>query len=353
MPSNRLTRDIKPYEYLRTGDDTKSSEIRRSWGLGNGEPLPESTYRGNRRAAPLYTGKQWVGGVDYRFRPVTDAMSYLMRKHDYMPTDGNWGGNRRKVRGGNTWSTHAFLCAVDTHAPQNPMSRSFVTDMPPALIEDWLSIRTVDGSERAVLWGGFWRTADAMHVNANVEPAALAGGVRCADGTVFEIGGPRTDGPLREAAGSNVVVSLGSKSDAVFRIQRLLVEEGLLEITDVDGAFGPITETAVIRWQQTIGVDDDGIWGPGTEAATREYVAGRDSTEKPAAAPPSPDGNPPRHRHRRLPNGVGSPAREHRAAPLVGTTRRRARHRVGDRGDAPSDPGRSGALGPGVVGEGA
>lgn len=285
MPSNKLTRDIRPYQHLRTTDDTPSKEIRRAWGKGDGEPHDQTQYTRNRRSAPIYTGQQWVGGVDYRFRPVTDAMSYLMRRHAYVPVLGNWGGFRRKVRGGTNWSTHAFLCAVDTHAPQNPMSKTFVTDMPVALIEDWLSIKTVDGNHRAVMWGGFWARSDAMHVNANTPPDALLKGVRCSDGTVFTIGGGVNPTPTRPTITG--VYGIGSKAGHVFEIQRLLITQGHLPAGADDGAFGPATEAAVAAWQKRLGLTADGIWGPATEAATRQRIEA-DKTKPPAEPPVDP-----------------------------------------------------------------
>lgn len=271
MSSNRLTRDIGPYLDLKPSDDRSPTQIRLWWGVGNGSPLPEDDYQRVRVAAPIYTGAQWLGGVHKAYRCVTDAMSHDMARLKYVPVDGNWGGARRKVSGSNAWSSHAFLCATDTHAPQNPMSSSFVTDMPPELIEAWLSIRTVATGERALVWGGFWGRPDAMHTNANCSPSVLAQGVRTRDGSVFSpyAGG----GPTLVIGGDTGVYALGSKAPQVREVQRLLVHAGLLPVGGDDGVFGPHTEEAVRRWQQQINITPDGVWGPTTESATRKALA--------------------------------------------------------------------------------
>lgn len=275
MSSNRLTRDIRPYLDLKPSDDRSSTQVRLWWGVGNGSPLPEDEYNRVRVAAPIYTGAQWLGGVHKAYRCVTDAMSHDMARLRYVPVDGNWGGARRKVAGSNSWSTHAFLCATDTHAPQNPMSSAFVTDMPPELIEAWLSIRTVATNERVLMWGGFWSRPDAMHTNANCSPSVLAQGVRTRDGSVFSSYGDK--GPTLIIGGDTGVYALGSKAAQVREIQRLLIHAGLLPVRSDDGEYGPFTEEAVRRWQNQIGVTPDGVWGPATEAATRKALAATSS----------------------------------------------------------------------------
>lgn len=269
MTSNRPTRDITPFLDLRPSGDRAPGQIRMWWGVGNGNPLSEADYGRVRVSAPIYTGKQWLGGVHQAWRCVTDAMSHDMARLDYLPVDGNWGGARRQVRGGSVWSTHAFLCATDTYAPANPMSSTFSTDMPPELIEAWLSIRSVSTGERVLVWGGFWQRPDPMHTNANVPPSVLAQGVRTSDGAVFEAFG---DGPPLVIGGDTGVYALGSKAEQVFNIQRLLIHAGLLPEGADDGSYGPKTEEAVRRWQRQIHVTPDGVWGPATEAATRKAL---------------------------------------------------------------------------------
>lgn len=57
---------------------------------------------------------------------------------------------------------------------------------------------------------------------------------------------------------------IGSTGDKVREIQKIV---GVSQ----DGVFGPITETAVKQWQSNLGIISDGIWGPATEQATHDF----------------------------------------------------------------------------------
>ncbi len=73
-----------------------------------------------------------------------------------------------------------------------------------------------------------------------------------------------------------VLLQIGSTGDDVKRVQRSIVRDGyrsaandlgLSGAEDVDGVFGPRTDTAVRRFQLTRGLTVDGIVGPLTWAA--------------------------------------------------------------------------------------
>jgi peptidoglycan hydrolase-like protein with peptidoglycan-binding domain len=73
-----------------------------------------------------------------------------------------------------------------------------------------------------------------------------------------------------------VLLQVGSTGDDVKRVQRSIVRDGYRSAAndlglggseDVDGIFGPRTDTAVRRFQQTRGLTVDGIVGPITFAA--------------------------------------------------------------------------------------
>ncbi len=73
-----------------------------------------------------------------------------------------------------------------------------------------------------------------------------------------------------------MLLQLGSSGDDVERVQRSIVRDGYRSAAndlglggaeDVDGVFGPRTDTAVRRFQQTRGLVVDGIVGPITWAA--------------------------------------------------------------------------------------
>ncbi len=71
------------------------------------------------------------------------------------------------------------------------------------------------------------------------------------------------------AAGSDMpVLRLGDANDAVYNLQVELKKRGFYQ-ADVDGSFGSDTKSAVIAFQQAIGIEDDGIVGLGTWQALR------------------------------------------------------------------------------------
>jgi peptidoglycan hydrolase-like protein with peptidoglycan-binding domain len=59
------------------------------------------------------------------------------------------------------------------------------------------------------------------------------------------------------------VWKVGSTGDKVRDIQKIV---GVAQ----DGVFGPVTEAAVKVWQSNLGVPSDGAWGPQTEQATHD-----------------------------------------------------------------------------------
>ena len=62
-------------------------------------------------------------------------------------------------------------------------------------------------------------------------------------------------------------VSNGSTGDDVRRLQRILVELGLLGASGIDGDFGAQTLAAVKQFQQTNGLTTDGVVGNATWSA--------------------------------------------------------------------------------------
>lgn len=66
------------------------------------------------------------------------------------------GYNCRRVRGTNSWSSHAFGTAVDINQDKNPFGPNLETDMPPAFVQMW--------TNHGWGWGGAWTSVkDAMH----------------------------------------------------------------------------------------------------------------------------------------------------------------------------------------------
>jgi hypothetical protein len=61
-------------------------------------------------------------------------------------------------------------------------------------------------------------------------------------------------------------LSRGLSGEAVTELQRILIALGYLDIEEPTGYFGPLTETAVIAYQEANGLEGVGIVGPLTRA---------------------------------------------------------------------------------------
>jgi len=61
----------------------------------------------------------------------------------------------------------------------------------------------------------------------------------------------------------------GSRGEGVKWIQWHLVKRGFLPEGGVDGSFGPATEKAVLAFQASMGLEQDGICGPATRRALK------------------------------------------------------------------------------------
>lgn len=79
-------------------------------------------------------------------------------------------------------------------------------------------------------------------------------------------------GSIAFAAGQDMpVIRLGDAGDAVYTLQTELKKRGFYHY-DADGKFGSHTKQAVVEFQQTVGIEDDGIAGSATWRALRSYV---------------------------------------------------------------------------------
>lgn len=122
------------------------------------------------------------------------AVNAIMRRHAYKPRKGEtFAANCRPVTGGNEPSFHAFMddttwetwtgvlvqtaLATDFNSTTNPYGTHLVTDMPRAMVDEILAIRTNNGRP-ALAWGGYFkRHKDAMHYEVACFPADLATGL--------------------------------------------------------------------------------------------------------------------------------------------------------------------------------
>lgn len=71
-------------------------------------------------------------------------------------------------------------------------------------------------------------------------------------------------GKTRPAA--EKVLGLSDRGDAVREVQAKLAAKKLLPLNEVDGVFGALTKSAVIKFQTANGLDADGLVGPSTRA---------------------------------------------------------------------------------------
>lgn len=87
------------------------------------------------------------------------------------------------------------------------------------------------------------------------------------------------------------ILRRGSKGEDVRLWQTVLHGAGLLPKKGIDGIFGPNTENATKEWQRIIGVSDDGIVGPITNETTARvlaWVAATQSQQTASSTPPFP-----------------------------------------------------------------
>ena len=85
------------------------------------------------------------------------------------------------------------------------------------------------------------------------------------------------------ALAAAILVREGSRGPAVRRVQTLLVEQGYLA-GGVDGVCGPLTVTAIRKFQKDKGLEVDGICGNGTY---RVLSGGQTYEPEPSAAAPA------------------------------------------------------------------
>ena len=93
---------------------------------------------------------------------------------------------------------------------------------------------------------------------------------------------------LGETDGAGGSLKNGSEGDAVKDLQKLLASVGFFE-GPVNGKFGPLTEAAVIKFQESNGLEADGIVGAATKKRLNEKAAAPKASEQKAAAPKSAD----------------------------------------------------------------
>lgn len=179
------------------------------------------------------------------------------------------GYENRAIAGTNSPSNHSRGKAIDNDARNNPMSYTFICDIPPGLISDWESL--------GWYWGGRYSgKTDTMHLEFIDTPASvplyvdrarkILGAAAPATPTAPATtpAAPTTPTTTYEAyaaaAAGSRTVRLYSAGDDVKVLQARL---GL----PADGKYGPDTQAAVTAFQQQHNLSADGVAGPNTWAA--------------------------------------------------------------------------------------
>ena len=154
----------------------------------------------------------------------------------------------------------------------NPTGEGFLGKWNPATIKG----RIVDGQK--VPYG--------PGENFGNDPTARPGGATADAAPAASTQNPR---PVTGASYDQGLLRKGSRGEGVKELQRRLGMSG----DDVDGIFGPKTEAAVKKLQQSQGIKVDGIVGPETRSAIEKLQAPEDNSA-PEQTPPEPtDPTPP------------------------------------------------------------
>ena len=169
-----------------------------------------------------------------------------------------WGFANRAIRGTKRPSNHSWGLAVDLNSLTNPMQATLKTDMPTWMVDLWRA--------RSFRWGGDYQgRKDGMHFEFMGSPADV-------ERFISELGLPGA-GVVQAAAAKPADAAAGGapttpklkrkdKGPEVQWLQARLNAHGAG--LEVDGSFGAATEEAVKAFQQSKGLEADGIVGPKT-----------------------------------------------------------------------------------------
>lgn len=191
------------------------------------------------------------------------ALGRVMQAHQYnVRRDVTGAYNCRAITGGTIPSAHAQGIALDVNWDTNPYRLDkVVTDMPRAMVDDILALKTTEGI-LLFRWGGDWDNRpetknsnyDAMHWEVMATPDEMR----------FRIVVPDFDESKQNLW---PLLAVGERGPAVKRLQSLLNDAGVYGSLDADGKFGPQTAQVVGMYQQSRKLPVDGIVGLGTWTA--------------------------------------------------------------------------------------
>ena len=236
-----------------------------------------------------FLASESIGGfIDLRFHPSVanwgQALAAVMLYHNYQFREMSGGTlSCRKIAGSTKTSLHAHGVAVDFNPSKNPFTWKLTTDMPDAMIDDMLkNIVTVD-NRPVTSWGGNWLfRKDPMHFQpSQVSRTQLEKGI---DFTKV----PGWDNYLAWENGEQMI-TLGDTGNTVKKIQKALNGwKPSLNLT-VDGQFGPITRSAVVKYQKAAERPTSGVVDGIIMAMLMEYVPDWIDNHTPPT-PPAPTG---------------------------------------------------------------
>ena len=176
----------------------------------------------------------------------------LTTRHHYRLDRGqpdDWGYAQRRIKGSTSWSNHAWGLAIDLNALTNPQGSVLRTDMPKDVGQ--LAARY------GLRWGGnYQKRPDAMHF----EFMGTRGQAAVLTQRLLGKGGDKRRNPYPPPNFQAHPIRLGDRGTEVKWVQWGVT-------VNQDGVFGPQTQAAVKRFQQSRGLGADGIVGPRTGAA--------------------------------------------------------------------------------------
>lgn len=117
--------------------------------------------------------------VDRRTAQAVYALNRCLAKHRYRTRYADTGAFVcRRITNGTGYSLHAYGIAIDINWLSNPYGRRLITNLPRAMVNDILAIRTNSGHQ-VWGWGGNYSSVkDAMHFEIVCTPQQLATGIR-------------------------------------------------------------------------------------------------------------------------------------------------------------------------------
>lgn len=267
---NPFATDVYEGDNMRT-----TSQLRKIWAPACGRKLQVLTLHSGARISVASEAAE-------AFR----ALDTVMQAFGYLPRPGDTGAyNCRIITGGSAFSLHAYGIAADINWNSNPYrgDNVLVTDMPSAMVELIKGIRTTDGAT-VFRWGGDYNSVkDAMHYEVVASRSELAKGI---DWNSVRQTPPDPDDPT-----SWPVLQLDDRRPAVEELQRRLGEAGFTVI--VDGIFGTVTKELLEAYQQSRGLDVDGVSGLQTWTALLTDQPAVDSDDSPVkGSTRAPDSHP-------------------------------------------------------------